>query len=165
MRPTFALNLDLQPVSVNAPKTTPHAFTVGDVLSLSADYPYEFGLVPMGTKFFVSHVDDEDGTMWLLAEGDVPALWHADNMLVASPYDTEDFLPYLRAAIRCPAVTNLVPEQEPKTNVRQLSKLALVACLLWAGFSVGQRVHTPHQIFNHSPGIQMSDGATQDDIG
>lgn len=138
MRPTFALDLNLKPVSVNAPKETPHAFQPGDVLYTCEPYATGTGDVPVATKLFVLRVNDDDGTMWLLAEGDVPALFHWDNMLVAVPYDTEDLLPCLRAAIRCPVV-ELVPnldgagEPLPASNVRAITLKVVATIALLVG--------------------------------
>lgn len=139
MRPTFYVDLDCRPQSANAPKERPHAFKPGDSLWLAEDYPYEFGVIPAQTRFFVSHVAEEDGTMWLLAEGNVPALYYADNMLALVPWHTEDLLPYLRVAVRQPEFqvspefshpsgTVPSPHPLPPSNVRQLGKLVLVAC-------------------------------------
>lgn len=101
MRPTFYVDLDCRLQSASAPKERPHAFKVGDVVWLIKPYATEYGIVPAPTKLFVSHIAEEDGTMWLLAEGDVPALFHWDNMMVVAPWDTEDLLPCLRAEVRC----------------------------------------------------------------
>lgn len=138
MRPTFALDLDLKPISVNAPVTQPHTFRVGDVFFLVKDYQYEYGPVPTGTKLFVQQIEQDDGTMWLRAEGDVPALFFSDNLLAAVPYDCEDLLPCLRAAIRCPAAA-LVPNLDgegnplPASNVRHL----VIKCVATVALLVG----------------------------
>lgn len=152
MRPTFALDLDLKPVSVNAPATHPHAFAVGDVLWLAYDYRYEGHTVPEGTKFFVADVAEDDGTMWLLAEGDVPALFHAHNMLALSPYVTEDILPHLRAALRCPAVPVLAPKEAPlpASNVRLLGRVVCAAAILTYLLAPAQLSHHTRDQIGHA---------------
>jgi hypothetical protein len=159
MRPTFALDLDLRPVSVNAPIAQPHVLRVGDVFFMALPYATEHGaVVPEGTKFFVSHINEDDGTTWLLAEGDVPALFHWDNMLAIVPYDTEDVLPCLRAALRCP-VAALAPcdgegEPLPPSNVRSLVTRLVVAAMLTMTFAPtdNRPAHVPTEHATHSAG-------------
>jgi hypothetical protein len=132
MRTTFAFDLDLRPISVNAPIAQPHVLRVGDVFFFAAAYSTEYGDVPEGTKVFVQHVADEDGATWLRAEGDVPALFHWDNLIVIVPYLTEDLLPCLRAAIRCP-VASLLPDAcdpLPPSNVRPLGRVVRAVALI-----------------------------------
>lgn len=156
MRPTFALDLDLKPISVNAPVTQPHTFRVGDVFFLVKDYQYEYGPVPTGTKLFVQQIEQDDGTMWLRAEGDVPALFFSDNLLAAVPYDCEDLLPCLRAAIRCPAAA-LVPNLDgegnplPASNVRQLVIKAVAGVALLAGLLASSDAGITAVDIRHAP--------------
>jgi hypothetical protein len=83
-------------------------------------------------------------------------------MLVASPYDTEDLLPYLRAALRCPAVSDLETEG---SNVHAFSKLAMVACIIFAACSIPRHIHTSQQMINHTTTLEITYGTTQEDIG
>lgn len=149
MRPTFYIDLDCRVHSCNAPKDRPHCFKVADTLWLADAFDYEQGIIPAGTKMFVSHVDQEDGTMWLLAEGDVPALYYADNMVVVMPWVNDDLLMCLRADVRCPEkvvlpglpLTALEPDCAlPLSNVRQVafprSTLALVVAGLIAAWAL-----------------------------
>ncbi|MGY3589385.1 hypothetical protein [Bradyrhizobium sp. USDA 4350] len=161
MRTTFALDLNMRPVSVNAPKTQPHIFAVGDVLYLTASFATEYGIVPEGTKLFVNHVADDDGTTWLLAEGMEPALIHWDNMLVIAPYDTEDLLLCLRAAIRCPGIS-VAPEELPASNIRRVGvKLALVvAAAALVGWATPQRVTSHNHFFTTNPTSHVFVGTT-----
>lgn len=135
MRTSFALDLDLRPISVNAPKDQPHVFRPGDVLFTVQPYDTgsSSGPLPTGTKLFVQHVAEDDGVTWLRAEGDVPALFHWDNMIILVPYDTEDVLPCLRAAIRCPAAVSITPEEPealPPSNVRPMVRLVALLAIL-----------------------------------
>lgn len=153
MRTTFALDLDLRLISVNAPISQPHALRAGDVFYTVEPYDTGYGDVPTGTKFFVQAVAEEDCATWLRAEGDVPALFHWDNMLVIMPYHTEDVLPCLRAAIRCP-VALLAPEDTeevpPPSNVRRLTR-AMVLLLLLSGAVPASVGHTRGQIKHQAP--------------
>lgn len=169
MRPTFFIDLDCRLQSANAPKERPHVFKPGDQLWLAEDAPYDKGVIPALTRFFVSRIDDEDGTMWLLAEGDVPALFYADNMLVLMPWGTEDILPYLRVAVRV-AEYQEKPEDAaqrlPRSNVRQLGKLALVAAMaavFWSLPTLSTKQHdlftnlgTKHAIWNNTSGNELT---------
>lgn len=152
MRTSFALNLDLQPISVNTPIVQPHALRVGDVFYVAQAYSTEHGDVPEGTKLFVQHIAEEDGATWLRAEGDVPALFHWDNILVMVPYDTEDLLPCLRAAIRCP-VAELQPNEGdplPPSNVRQIALRAVAILAVLVGLSAGALSTPARQGLQHA---------------
>lgn len=146
MRTTFLIDLDCRPVSANAPKAQPHAFKVADVLWLVEAFTLAYGDIPAGTKLFVSYVSEDDGTMWLLAEGDVPALFHWDNMIVISPYDCEDFLPCLRAVPRMhsEAIPTAPGIARPSLERRLGVTLKLVACAVALSWAV-----VPHVIPNH----------------
>lgn len=165
MRTSFALDLDLRPISVNAPKDQPHVFRVGDVLWLTSDYPTPYGDVPADTKLFVQSITEDDGALWLRAEGDVPALFNWDNELVVVPYDTDDLAMCLRAAIRCP-VAQVSPEDVPEeplppSNVRQLGKLALVAASIAISWSLSQRITAHNDFVHQGTHFQSAAGTTQ----
>ncbi|WP_368508075.1 hypothetical protein [Bradyrhizobium lupini] len=152
MRPTFYVDLDCRIQSANAPKERPHAFKPGDILWLTEAFPYQFGMIPANTRFFVQAVDDEDGSLWLIAEGDVPALFYSDNMLVLQPWGTEDILPFLRAVVRLPDI-QVQPGLDgegnplPRSNVRQLGKLVLVAAMATVCWGVPKALnHTNHTL-------------------
>jgi hypothetical protein len=153
MRPTFYVDLDCRVHSCNAPKERPHCFKPGDTLWLAEPFAYEYGPIPAGTKVFVSHVAPEDGAMWLMAEGDVPALYHSDNFIVAVPWDTEDLLMCLRADVRLPEaamvpglpLTSLEPDPSlPPSNVRRLGKLVAIAAVTVLACSLPQRMGSDH---------------------
>jgi hypothetical protein len=64
-------------------------------VALTGPYKTGVGELPAGAKGFVSFIDADLGTVWILMEGIEPALVHWDNMLVVVPYDTEDLLAVL----------------------------------------------------------------------
>lgn len=167
MRTTFLIDLDCQPVSANAPKDHPHAFKVSDMILVVAPYRNGYGDIPAGTKLFVSRVDDDDGTMWLLAEGDVPALFHWDNMIVASPYDCEDLLPCLRAVPHMrPEVIPAAPGILLHQFERKLgTKLALIGCMAALGWATTSHVTTPPHFHHVAANILIAKGTAQLDNG
>jgi hypothetical protein len=92
MRATFIVNEDNHAQSDIRPKGAPHVIAVGTPVALSAAYRTPYGIVPKGAKGFVSAVDEDNGSVWILMEGLEPALALWDNMLLLMPYDTEELL-------------------------------------------------------------------------
>lgn len=111
MRTTFVLNNNHAQSDIR-PKALPHAIAVGTPVLLTAPYKTPLGVVPKGAKGFVSFIDDDLGAVWILMEGQEPALIHWDNTLVVLPFDTEDLLAVLEfkrapSALRRRATTYL----------------------------------------------------------
>lgn len=99
MRPTFLVTTNGELVSAIRKKGERHALRVGLRLELVYPFKTEHGTVAAGARGVVQSVDEEDGTTWLLMEGIEPALLYWDNMLVITPYDTEDLTACIRLAI------------------------------------------------------------------
>lgn len=100
MRPTFLVTTNGELVSAIRKKGEQHTLRVGLRLELVQSYATDYGIVPAGARCVVQSVAEEDGTTWLLMDGyPWPALFHWDDMLVLSPYDTEDLVACLRLAI------------------------------------------------------------------
>lgn len=68
---------------------------VGTPVVTTAPYTTELGVLPAGSKGFVSYVRDDTGETGILMEGMAPALVHWDNMLIIMPYGTEDLVDVL----------------------------------------------------------------------
>lgn len=92
MRTTFALDDDNHAQSSIRSKGLPHDIKIGTPVILTGPYRTAQGEVPEGAKGFVSFVDEDMGAIWILMEGQEPALIYWDNTLVLVPFDTEDLL-------------------------------------------------------------------------
>lgn len=112
MRPTFVVLTNGELVSAICRKGEQHALRAGLRLELAYTFDTEYGTVGAGARFVVLKVDEADGTTWLLAEGIEPALFHWDNMLVISPFETEDLLACVRLSI-----DKMLPNTEHKVPV------------------------------------------------
>jgi hypothetical protein len=99
MRATFKITANHELVSAVRSKGEPHTLTVGMRVWLVSPYETEHGTIPAGCKGFVEHVDEYDGTTWVLMEGMEPALFHWDNRLVLSPYTCEDLVACIRLPV------------------------------------------------------------------
>jgi hypothetical protein len=115
MRPrcTFVVMTNGELVSAIGVRGEAHALRAGLRLEMAYAYETDYGTVNEAARFCVAKIAEDDGTAWLMAEGIEPALYHWDNMLVISPFDTEDLLACLRLSIdKMVPVEQLVPEKE-----------------------------------------------------
>jgi hypothetical protein len=124
MRPTFLLNSDCKPVSALASKAEPHALHVGLRVSLARDFETPWGIVPAGSKGHVSFVDELTGSIDILIEGTLPALYHWQDTLVLVPWETDDLASILVAHLRhlIEIDGRLLLRVNPPENVTQLRK-------------------------------------------
>ena len=111
MRPTFVVTSNGELVSAINRKGDQHALRIGLRLDLAYPYRTEYGIVPAGARGVVMKVDEEDGTTWILMEGMEPALFHWDNLLVISPFETDDLVACIRLSI-----DKRLPEREHHTH-------------------------------------------------
>ncbi|MBW7970938.1 hypothetical protein [Bradyrhizobium sp. BR 10289] len=100
MRPTFALNCDLQPVSVIVSQDTPNALRIGTSILFVKPHLNEFGEIPAGAKGFVEFIDNVTGLHEILMEGAEPALLPWGNKIVLSPFESDDLASCLVVVLR-----------------------------------------------------------------
>lgn len=106
MQPTFIVNSESRLVSAIRPKDMGHTITAGSTLVFVRPYLTPHGLVPSGTKGTVARVDDRDGSFWLQLSGFSLPAW--GDMLLFSPYETEDMTACVARRVKAPARTVLV---------------------------------------------------------
>lgn len=96
MRPTFLLNMDMQPVSALVTKGVGDGLKLHAAIELVCEYTTDCGVIAAGSKGFVDYIDPENGTVEVLMEGIQPAVLAWGNILILVPFDTDDLLACLR---------------------------------------------------------------------
>lgn len=138
MRATFKLNNTRGLVSAIRSKGEPHTLKVGDVLVMTRPFLAQHGLIPAGAKGWVESVAADDGTLWILMEGAIPALTYWDNMLVLSPFETDDLA-------ACMAVRKL-PVMPAHTKKRMAMAAALAAAMFVGCVGSASAMRAAHDV-------------------
>ena len=90
MRPTFVLNADGHAVSALRPRECAHTIKPGAPVTFIQPYATPSGTVAAGSRGTVEYVDEREGTVWVRVDYASEALKHWDDMVVLSPFETED---------------------------------------------------------------------------
>ena len=90
MRPTFVLNDDYHAVSALRPREAAHAIKPAAAVTFGRAYAAPGGVVPKGSRGTVEYVDEREGTVWIRVAGAPEALKTWDNMVVLSPFETDE---------------------------------------------------------------------------
>lgn len=94
-KPTFLIVHGLLS-SALIPVEQPHQLEVGAMLRLEQTFHTPWGPVPVGTRAYVEHVDENTGMVELLVTKYVRALEPWDRQIILMPYSTDDLAPTLR---------------------------------------------------------------------